>query len=363
MISSLVRRMRSRGKQGQSWALSVRNTLQTAVLWGAVGACSSEDQIQNPSVTIAELDPLLGTWTAAAAAPVSVQDAAVAVFRGQIYVVGGEGTILEDDLGEVCCVSYATVQRYDPPSNQWEQLRDLPEWRERMALAVVGDTMYAAGGMFSTLGHVGGAQSTLWAYLPEADEWVERPSLPKPRWGASAASVLGRLYVIGGQDKGGRVAADSIAIYDPATGSWRLTTPVPGGIVEATTHNINGILYVVGGSKLGAFGDGYHRILAFNPVDETWTTVTDTPGLEESFASAVLNGRIHLVGGRRQGGSAADYHRIYDLVADQWFQARGPRDPRSDHASVVVGGRLYVLTGVQGQQQDPTADVDVFKLQ
>ena len=75
---------------------------------------------------------------------------------------------------------------------------------------------------------------------------------------------------------------------------------------------------------------------------------------------AVLNGRIHLVGGRSDGGAPGDYHRIYDIVADQWFQARGPRDPRFDHASVVVGGRLYVLTGVPGQQQDPTADVVVF---
>ena len=362
MISSLVRRMRCWSNQYPSQAPVVR-TLRAAALCWALGACSDGDQIQNPTVTIAELDTLQGTWTAAAAAPVSVQDAAVAVFRGQIYVAGGEGVVVEPDLGEVCCVSYATVQRYDPPSNQWEQLGDLPEWRQQMAIAVVGDTMYAAGGFFSTLGHVGGAQSTLWAYLPEADEWVERPSLPHPRWGASAASVLGRLYLIGGQDAGGRVAADSIAIYDPATGSWRLAAPVPRGIVGATTHNIDGMLYVVGGSEPGVFGDASHRILAFNPVDETWTTVTDTPGLEDSFASAVLNGRIHLVGGRRQGGAAADYHRIYDIVADQWFQARGPRDPRSDHASVVVGGRLYVLAGVQGQQQDPSADVDVFELQ
>ena len=356
MISKIVRGVRRWSNQCQNWAHTVR-ILQAAALCWAVAACSGADQIQNPPVTIAELDSLQGMWTRAPRMPVAVQEASVAVYRGLIYVVGGAGIVAIPP--NLCCDGYATVQRYDPASGQWEQLGDLPQDRWRMAIAVVGDTMYAAGGI-STVG----GQATLWAYLPDADEWVERPPLPQTRWGASAASALGRLYVIGGQDAGGRIAADSIAIYDPATGAWRLAARVPGGIAGATTHNIDGVLYVVGGFDPATLGsDPSHRILAFDPVGETWTTVTETPGIGILFASAVLNGRIHLVGGRSDGGAPGDYHRIYDLVADQWFQARGPRDPRFDHASVVVGGRLYVLTGVQGQQQDPTTEMDVFELQ
>ncbi len=365
MISSIVRRMCRRSNQCRSWAPTVR-TLQAAALCWAVGACSDGNQIQNPqpTVTIPELDTLPGSWTRAPQMPVAVEEAAVAVYQGLIYVVGGAGLVTVPDtvrgpVIELCCIGYATVQRYDPASGQWEQLGDLPQERQRMAIAVVGDTMYAAGGISDV-----GSHSTLWAYLPDADEWVERPSLPQPRWGASAASALGRLYIIGGEDAGSRVAADSMAIYDPATGSWRLGARVPGGIVGATVHNIDGMLYVVGGSEPGTFGsDASHRILAFDPLGETWTTVTETPGLGTLFASAVLNGRIHLVGGRSQGGAPADYHRIYDVATAQWFQTRGPRNPRFDHATVVVGGRLYLLTGIQGQQQDPTADVDVFELQ
>ena len=310
-----------------------------------------------------ELGTLDGIWSAGAALPVGVQNAAVAVYRGEIYVAGGAGSVFIPEIGEVCCASYATVQRYDPATSRWELLGDLPEEREQMALGVVGDTLYAMGGTLTPVAQIGGARATMWAYLAETDEWVERNPLPLPRRGASAVSAFGLLLVIGGEGDAGRVSADSIAIYDPATGLWRHGAPVPLGIVCAVAHEIDGVVYVVGGyypSTLGASTSS--TVFSYDPVRDSWTAITETPGSENMFGSAVLNGRVHLVGGRGDGFAPSEYHRAYDLTTREWLQPPDLRGPRRDHAVVALNDRLYVLTGVRVSVEFPTPEMDVFEL-
>src|SRR5438093_13124783 len=61
-----------------------------------------------------------------------------AVLRGKIYIAGGF-----DRTGK----PIARAFRFDPAANQWERIADLPAPRHHMPLAVVGDTLYAIGGL------------------------------------------------------------------------------------------------------------------------------------------------------------------------------------------------------------------------
>src|SRR5256886_2367668 len=89
----------------------------------------------------------------------------------------------------------AAAYRYDPTANRWERIADLPAPRHHMPLAVVGDTLYAVGGL---TGESFVPENTLWLYREDANRWEPRAALPAPRGASGAAAVSGKLIVVGG---------------------------------------------------------------------------------------------------------------------------------------------------------------------
>ena len=79
------------------------------------------------------------TWdtTSCAPMPVGVNRPASVVFEGKIYVTGGT-----DSTGSAC----KNIQVYDPVSNTWTQIFNLPEPRTKHGAVVVGTTLYIIGG-------------------------------------------------------------------------------------------------------------------------------------------------------------------------------------------------------------------------
>ena len=344
----------------RSW-ISIRALVGVALI-SSLGACSDGETIQDPVPTTNTVDTIGGLWAAVTELPLAVQEAAVAVYREKIYVVGGEGIVNVIGAGPLCCGGYATVQRYDPVTNTTERLGDLPQERDRLALAVLDDTLYAIGGQFNNPAMAGGTVATVWVYLPDTDDWVERTPLPEPRNGAAAVAANGQLFVIGGVDGASRAAGDSIVIYDPATGLWRHGAPLLGGLVNATAHFVNGLVYVVGGHGPTSTFDRSSTVYTYDPATDGWATVTITPGSNHSYSSAVLGGRLHLIGGRSDSPAASEFHRVFDFTTGEFLQAPELLRARRDHRSVVVGDALYVLTGSLENEQNPTATVDMYRL-
>ena len=118
----------------------------------------------------------LEQWTEAAAIPEPLQELHAAVLHGRIYIAGGFDA---DDA------TSTAAYRYDTVGDRWAPIRDLPQARHHMPLAVAADSLYAVGG----LGPSGfGPVSTLWLYDEANDRWLDRAPLPEPR-GASAVGV------------------------------------------------------------------------------------------------------------------------------------------------------------------------------
>ena len=78
--------------------------------WGATG----------PDAATWSYDPAANTWTARAANPAPRAAAGQAVVDGKLYAIGGCTTAN-------CLPMSNTVVRYDPASDAWETLRQLPE--------------------------------------------------------------------------------------------------------------------------------------------------------------------------------------------------------------------------------------------
>jgi N-acetylneuraminic acid mutarotase len=121
---------------------------------------------------------------------------------GKLYAIGGRKG---SNLG--------ANEVYDPATNAWTMLADMPTPRGGMAIGVIGDAIHAAGGENLQ------AMST----YPEHEvfdiatgTWAKAPDLPTKRHGLAAAVVDGHWYVIGGGRSAMLSASDIVEIFTPA---------------------------------------------------------------------------------------------------------------------------------------------------
>jgi N-acetylneuraminic acid mutarotase len=121
-----------------------------------------------------------------------------------------------------------------------------------------------------------------------ADYFITNSSMILPRANYAVTRLLdGRVLVTGGNNN-----TNSCELYDPVTGSWRLTTPMNDGRAYHTvTLLTNGNVLVTGGQYLTSCE-------IFNPVTETWTYTSPLPiSLYSHTAQLLTDGRVMVVSG------------------------------------------------------------------
>ena len=118
--------------------------------------------------TAERYDPATNTWAPIASMASARSDFAAAAMGGFLYVTGGvEGPVAGP------YVVLRRCERYDPASNTWSRIADVPEPRFIHGLACLDGSLYVVGGKAV----VGGPCSTSppWRYDATADAWVEVP--------------------------------------------------------------------------------------------------------------------------------------------------------------------------------------------
>lgn len=251
-------------------------------------------------------DPASDTWRSdIAPLPVAMHHANVADVGGRIYVTGF--------LRELGFEPDGRVFEYDPEIDRWQERSPMPAGSERGAsgVAVIDGRIYVAGGLG------GGARAAFSSYDPASDTWETLPDLPKPLDHLAAGAVDGIFYVLGG--RGGSIAALSASVfaYDPQTREWtpRADMPTPRGGVAAAV--LNGRIFVLGGEGNRAEGSAgvFPEVEAYDPASDTWEVLEPMALPRHGMGAAALGGRIYVPGG--------GIRQAFGPVAD------GPRSPRS----------------------------------
>src|SRR5689334_6062743 len=159
-----------------------------------------------------------------------------------------------------------------------------------MPLVVLHDTLYAVGGYappnFTPV-------TMVLAYDEGHDVWIGRERLPEPRGASAAAVVDGKIVVVGGTGTNGHV--ESIAIYDPASDTWRHGAPIPTLRDHLIAQSVNGVLYAIGGRK----GPNFDVVEAYDIKTNRWTTKAKMPSTRGGLGSAEVGGMIYTYGGER----------------------------------------------------------------
>jgi len=244
-------------------------------------------------------DPAAGTWKNVAPLPQALDHIQAVALGGKIYYIGG----LTNWPGP----NVNTVYVYDPAKNSFTQGAPMPAGRGRGAggVAVHNGKIYYAGGLSASV-----AVPWLDVYDPSTNGWQRLPDMPRARDHFHAAVVDGKLYAIGGRNKEVDATTTANDAYDIAANRWAtglasLPTARGGFAAAALADEI----FVIGGE---GGGKAFNTVEAYNTKTNSWRTLASMPTARHGLQAAVCNGGLYIAAGGKQqyGGSPADAHEV-----------------------------------------------------
>src|SRR3989344_589379 len=118
--------------------------------------------------------------------------------------------------------------------------------------------------------------------------WSEETPMMTKRTQVAGAGLDGKIYVIGGFLNSVRAngTTDAVEVYDTVRGTWALTASLPRALSHSGAATVDGKLYVIGG-----FLDGWipkSAVYEYDVVNDRWIERTPMPTPRGSFAIALL---------------------------------------------------------------------------
>ena len=266
-------------------------------------------------------------WQERSASPLPAQsELAVTAFEGKLYALGGFG-------------APRAFRRYDPTSNQWSVLPDLPAGRDHLAAFALEGAVYMSGGA-----PLGGGDQTHAAhrFLLDSGRWEPVPALqasfgshaavaggyafigdasgqlqqfdPRgdrvrviaapdftPRDHSQVVAFLDEIWVIGGRSP----ETTAVRILDPVSERWRVGPSIRharGGFAAAASDDT---LVLTGGEVINSGLYNEPRSEWIRAGDAQWSPAPELPVAVHGTAGAVIDGRFHVVSGSAQPGAIA----------------------------------------------------------
>lgn len=301
------------------------------------------------------------TWEIGANHPSYRKAGALGIIDGQIVSAAGQ---------EHPWAESADTYSYNPVTNSWTTLEDMPVGRSYTDGVAVNNSLYVIGGRnnFATqeetyrLTHSGGNWN--WETLPA--------NLQEHRGYYNATTIGTKIYAVGGLQGTGtppfteNSTLASVEVYDTAApqNGWQLIPDMPmHSRAGASVAAAGGKLYVLGGlcyecnSQISArLRDG----AVYDPATNSWTALPNLPAGLSNADTAVYNDRyIVLVGGAMpvnpdevedwqppQPGYYNHTIQIYDTV-NQTYRVMPTALPYgvADNRVVIQGNKIYSVGG------------------
>lgn len=289
--------------------------------------------------------------------------AGFAAADGKLFLMGGFIPDGDGTPGKGSRTSQWTFS-YDPETNHWDKLPDLPGRREYGSAASHDSRIYFLGG------------GTQGPFVPHADVYAMDISASKPKWSALppmsvprthlATGIVGNnLIAVGGNEYDGTVKgyarstlrdiAECLDLGAPEQG-WRTMASIPGEprgwSASAATQKR---LYVFGGLTYAPHRHRLRETLAFAPGENSWTRLAPPPLPVSGWKGALYKDRyVILIGGTSEDARFAGYRwnaqpLVYDTETDRWMRfSRSTTPPGgvyNDPGVAIIGNRIYVAGG------------------
>ena len=217
--------------------------------------------------------PQSPTWSQGATEPTPVSESANAVVGNSIYMAGGIGS-----------PQLRGFKRYDADLDQWTVLPQTPAGRDHGLAAAIGDSIYVTGGNHNGPGD---HSSNGWRYVISESRWEAIAQLPNVTQAAGAA-LGGYAYYSNIQG--------ALVQFDPRTLDTRTIPAPPGNIGRDHSQLVafQGELWLIGG-RSPATQTATVRI--YDPASETWRVGPQLANARAGFAAAASRDLLFVAGG------------------------------------------------------------------
>jgi N-acetylneuraminic acid mutarotase len=210
----------------------------------------------------------------------------------------------------------------------WTSVAALPEPVANNAVAALsgdsGCTLLTATGIDGSRA-AAGIHARAWKLDPGASTWTPLPDAPGPaRIAASAVSLRGRVYVLGGYSvaaNGDETTHDTVAVWDPAAG-WTTAAPLPVPIDDAVVvaWRERWIVVVSGWSNTRPVSD----VQIYDADTDRWEMGNPFAGTPVfGHAGALVDDKLLVVDGVGAGGPLGGFA----IKAQTWLGVLDPAQP------------------------------------
>ena len=154
-------------------------------------------------------DPGTNTWGELGPMPEGRNHAGGVGYNGKFYIFGGRccgGNVVDNSFND----SFV----YDPTTNSWSQLADMLSARGGVGTAVeLNGELLVIGGEGGGLSN--GTFPNVEGYDPATNIWRSLPDLPTPRHGIYPVNLNGKIHVVAGGMAQGFSVSSAHEVYDP----------------------------------------------------------------------------------------------------------------------------------------------------
>ncbi|MFY1689593.1 S8 family serine peptidase [Plantactinospora sp. WMMB782] len=274
-------------------------------------------------------------WTRVANLPAAIFDNSAVTLDGKVYSIGGGADTGNERKSWV----------YDPATNVWTALPDMPTARSKPAVAALNDRIYVLGGW----GAGDAPVDTVDVFDPATRTWTTLAGVtnPAPRAAAAFATSGGKLYVVGGcGDNECSVDTADVTVFDPITGTFGSAADYPQGSSWMACGGVGGKVYCAGGVGAVEFRNGF----VYDPATDAWAPLPDMPLDLWGAQYAAAGGMLVLAGGATAASTTLTNRTIgYDPVAGAWVNLPNAQFARYRGAGVCgaykVGGSPSSFVG------------------
>jgi N-acetylneuraminic acid mutarotase len=238
-----------------------------------------------------------------------------------------------------------SVETYNPATNAWSTLANMPTARAFLCGAAVNGLFYAIGGANTNSGQRLNANE---AYNPAMNSWATMAFMPTPRSNVACGTINGMIYVVSGVDSSSAFV-QIVEAYNTSTNTWTSVASIPIARGDFSVAVQDGILYAIGGSTASGYTAS---VEAYNPATNSWTEKSPLPlPVGSALASVAVNGRIFAMGGSDQNNQSNQFNPAtfeYDPVTNTWTTVTPIITPRDGLAAVAKNGVIYAIDGYNG---------------
>ncbi|MBA3052568.1 MAG: T9SS type A sorting domain-containing protein, partial [Candidatus Omnitrophica bacterium] len=291
-------------------------------------------------------------WKVQASMPTYRWGFGIGVVDGKIYSIGGYGGWGGEALN--------VVEEYNIKTNTWVKKAPMPTKRGALTVSVVNGKIYAIGGKKDINYNV---CNVVEEYDPIKNKWITKTPIPAMCESMTSAVVNGKIYVIGGSLIEGHYYNDQTGItmveeYNPVTDRWLQKSPMPSGREWAGSAVVNGKIYIIGGYDRGKIPP---ELNIYDPVSDAWSIGSDMPNPRWALACVSVNGKIYAIGGRGHKSHAHSTVDEYDPIKDIWISKSTLSKRRSYLCAAVVNDKIYAIGGMLANITE-VADIELAQL-